>query len=906
MPDWRSEIARRIADERLDAASEHQLIEELAQDLEDRYREMLAGGEEEAAARDEVLRGLGEIDTSRWRGRRPHTQPSPAGSASSGSIALDFFRDLRYGWRVIRRTPALTSFAALSLALGIGANTTVFTIINTLLLHPIVAADPARLAMVYESGGKDARQATSRLPLSYPNFQDYARSQQCFSEMAAFTPPELLTLGGQAEQQNFFGEFVTARYFDALGIAPALGRFFLPKEDTIPGSAPVAVISYAAWKTRFGGASGVVGRTLELNRVAFTVVGVAPKNFLGLSPIFGPDVWLPATMADSGAVRGALSDRGKPLFRAFGRLDPGFTLQRAQAAFEPMAATLEREYPDANQGRSITVRPLADELFSNAGGSSGLAFGSAVLLAIVMLVLGIACSNVANLLLARALARRSEIAVRLAMGAERTRLVRQMLTESLLLSLLSCPCGIALGYAGCRFVWSFVPANVAANMTTPRMDTTVLLFAVAVSLMTALFFGLAPALRASRTDVAAGLKEESRSAGRTRRMVSLGNVLLVAQVAFSTLCLLTAALFFRSIQRAYAVDPGFQANRLAIFLVDPHQAGYDQTRAKEFYRDARQRVSALPGVASDSWASGPPFWHTASRTIEVEGAEQRKKADGIATVDFTVDTDYFATMGIELLRGRTFEEADRDGTMPVAVVNETLAERYWPGGDALGHRFQFAGDPVLRQVVGIVKTANYTTLGEAPQPCVYVPLRQNFSNGMYLYVRSQGEPQKLLPEVQREIRSMDANLQIGDVRTGAGLIKNVLWGAIVGVSLLGVFGSLALVLASVGLYGVMAYSVTRRRREIGLRVALGASPSAVVSLILREGMTLVVCGVGIGLSAGLLAGRLLSGMLFGIGPSDPVSLATSAAVLLAVAWIACYMPARAATRIDPITALREL
>ena len=906
MPDWRGEIERRLTGARLEAASERELIEELAQDLEDRYREILAGGAEEAEARDSVLRGLGEIDTGRWRGQPRHSQPAPAGGGSSGNIAVDLFRDLRYGWRVIRRTPALTLFAAFSLALGIGANTTVFTIINTVLLHPIPVPDPSRLAMVYESGSKDTPQASAHLPLSYPNFQDYAKSQRSFVDMAAFTPPELLTLGGQAAPQNMFGEFVTARYFDALELAPALGRFFLPQEDSSPGSAPVAVMSYAAWKTRFGGAPGVIGRTLELNRTAFTVVGVAPKNFLGLSPIFGPDVWLPATMAESGTVPGALSDRGKPLFHAFGRLKAGFTLQRAQAGFEPVASALQREYPDANPGRRIAVMPLSDELFSNAGGSGGLAFGSAVLLVIVMLVLGIACSNVANLLLARALVRRPEIAVRLAMGAERTRLIRQMLTESLLLSLLSCPCGIGLGYVGCRFVWSFVPANVAANMTTPRMDATVLLFAVAVSLLTAFLFGLAPALRASGTDVAAGLKEGSRSAGRTRRMVSLGNLLLVAQVAFSMLCLLTAALFFRSIQRAYTIDPGFQTNRLAIFLVDPHQAGYNQSRATEFYREARRRVSAVPGVASDSWASGPPFWHSATRSIEVEGAERRSRADGIATVEFTVDTDYFATMGIELLRGRTFAEADRDDTVPVAVVNDTLADRYWPRGDALGHRFQFAGDPVWRQVVGVVKTANYTTLGEAPQPCVYVPLRQNFSNGMYLYVRSRGEPQKILAEVQREIRSMDANLQVGDVRTGAGLIQNVLWGALVGVSLLGVFGSLALALASVGLYGVMAYSVTRRRREIGLRIALGASPSAVVRLILGQGMALVAYGIGIGLGAGLLAGRLLSRMLFGIGPGDPVSLAAAAVVLLAVACLACYLPARGATRIDPIAALRDL
>jgi len=906
MPDWKREIERRLAGARMNPAAEHELIEELAQHLEDRYREMLSDNLDEAAASAAVLEELRDMDAKQWRQRRgKRRELEPVGMVASGRLMPDLAGDIRYGWRMMLRTPVLTLFAALSLALGIGANTTVFTIINSLLLHPIVAADPSRLAMVYETGVRDSREANSKLPLSYANFEDYTDSQQCFRGMAGFTPPQIFTLENQGGAENVFGEFVTAQYVDVLGIAPAAGRFFLPQEDRTPGSAPVVVMSYAAWKTRFGGSPEIIGRTLELNHLPYTVVGVAPRGFLGVSALFGPDVWLPATMAERGAFTGALSDRGKPLFRAFGRLKPGFTIQRAEAGMKPIAAALERQYPETNQGRVAAVRPLGDELFSSGGGAGGLAFGSAVLLTIVLLVLGIACSNVANLLLARAVSRRTEIALRLAIGANRARLIRQMLTESVLLSLLGCAGGLAVGYAGCRFVWSFVPANVARNMIAPRLDATVLFFALLVSLLSVFLFGLAPALRASKTDLAAALKEESRSSDRGRRAVSFANILLIAQVAFSMLCLITAALFFRSIQHAYAISPGFQTTRLALLLVDPRQAGYDQTRAEEFYREARRRVGGLPGVALVSWASGPPFWHSASRTIEIEGSEQRKRSDRIATVTFTVDTDYFTTMAIPTVAGRVFNENDREGTVPAAIVNQTLAKHYWPRSEPLGHRFRFSGDATWREVVGVVKNANYNTLGEEPQACVYVPLRQNFSYGMYLYVRSQEDPARLLPAMEREIRGMDASLEIGDVRTGSTLIQAVLWGPMVGVALLGVFGSLALTLASVGLYGVMAYSVSQRRREMGLRAALGAAPSVVLRLIMREGMTLVCYGIGAGMAAGLLAGRLLSRMLFGISPADPISLAAAAGALLVVAFLACYVPARSATRIDPMRALRE-
>lgn len=832
----------------------------------------------------------------------------PAGDTKPGNLVEDFWRDLRYGGRAIRKSPLFALAAVLCLGVGIGANTTVFTIINTLLLHPLPARDPSRLVVLYDAQSNHQAQEFGQPGLSYANLRDYMEGQKCFSDAAAFTWPQVLTLAGPNGPERMFGELVTQKYFDTLGLRPAIGRFFLPSEDSEPGSAPVAVLSYSAWQARFGGARDVLGGTLELDNTAFTVIGVAPKDFLGLSAVFGPDVWLPATMSERvlpAEFRSALSDRAKPLFRGVARLRDGFSMERAQASLDPLAAALAREYPESDEGHGISVRPVTDELFTGAGGAGGLALASAVLLLVVLLVLGIACSNVANLLLARAESRRHEIGLRLAIGASRARLIRQLLTESALLSLVSCVAGVALGFAGCRFVWSFVPTQYVQNMVAPKFDAGVLAFAVLVSLVTVALFGLLPALRASRTDILAALKEETAAAGRSRRALSFTNALVIGQVAFSLVCLITAALFFHSIERAYTIDPGFETSHLGLVMMNPAQAGYGRERVKEFYRETRERIAGLPGVESVAWASGMPFWNSASHAVVIEGAETRQKSENLQTVSIIVSTDYFRTMEIPLVAGRTFNDADRDGSLPVAVINQALAAERWPGGDAIGQRFHFVGDDAWRQVVGVVKNANYSTLGEAPQPCVYLPQKQNFAGGMTLYVRSAGNPAGLLLTIQREVRGLDSNIEISDARTGAMLLDQVLWGPKVGVALLGMFGSLALLLASVGLYGVMAYSVTRRRREIGLRMALGAMPGTVLRLVVRDGMELVGLGIVLGLVASLLLGRGLSHTLFGISPADPASLAAAGGTLILVALAACYLPARAATRIDPMKALRQ-
>jgi putative ABC transport system permease protein len=918
MREWKWELEQRLAASHVDPATQPALIEELAQHLADRYAELVSGGMEEAAAREAVLTELANVQdfaTTLPSSKRERREAPALGSGAKAKFFAEFRRDLAYGWRAMRKAPLFAVFAILTLALGIGANTTVFTVINTLLLHPMPVADSSRLVVLYDSISKTAEGANNRLLLSYANWQDYAKAQTAFDGMAAFTGPRVMTVRTQTGQARVFADFVSAEYFKTLGLRPASGRFFLPGEVRQRGSSPMAVLSYNAWRSRFAGAADVAGRTIELNGIVFTVVGIAPKGFLGISAVFGPDAWLPATMYEraSGASAGnELSDRGKPMFHTVARLRPGVGLKEAERSFAPLSASLAREYPNTNEDHTLKVRPITDELFSNIGGANGIVFGSAVLFLVVSLILGIACSNVANLLLARSAARRQEFAVRLAIGASRGRLIRQLLAESLLLSLWSCVLGLAVGEAGCRFIWSFVPPQVSQNIITPRLDASVVVFAIAVSLVTAFVFGLAPAVQGSRTDVAVGLKEESRTAGRSKRAVTFANALLAGQVAFSLICLFAATLFFRSIERAYSVSPGFQTSRLALFMTSPEQAGYNETRVKEFYRVIRDRVSALPGIYSVAWASGLPFWNSPSRTVSIEGMEQRKTSQTLTTIVTTVDPGFFQTMDIAAVSGRVFNEFDREESAPVALINEYLARQRWPGSNALGHRIQLAGEKRLRQVVGVVRNANYTTLGESPQACVYLPLRQNFVTGMTLYVRTKGDPAAQFAPVQNVIRDFDPKILAGDStgltgpRVGSKLIEQVLWGPRIGVSLLGIFGLMALALATVGLYGVMVYSVNRRTKEIGLRIALGASHSVVLRLILRDGMRVVVSGVAIGLLACLLLGRLLSRVLFGLSSADPLSFMAAGSVLIGVALLACYFPARSATRVDPMVALRDL
>jgi predicted permease len=917
MPDWKNLVRERLEPLRLTATKESALTEELAQHLEDYYRELRSGGASEAESYREARSELDDMYPLQAGLERSERMPKydavPAGDIRRDNFMEDLWRDLRYAFCTMQKSPMFVLFVVLTLGLGIGANTTVFSLINTLILNPLPVRNSSELAAVAagETGStskSSPSKSSAPRPISYAGLKDYQARNEVFKSFAGYTSPRVVTWQANEASQRIFCELVTDNYFATLGLTPARGRFFLPDEDRIPGAHAVAVVSFGAWQRRFGGAEDIVGKTLRLNNIVFTVIGVAPPAFIGVNAIFGPDVWIPAAMVDRllpNEMHNALSDRSRAIFLGVGRLNPGVTQAQAQANLAKIAADLAREYRATNEGQTATVLPIREALFASASsGSTPILFASSGLLIVVGIVLLIACSNVANLLLARSAARQQEIAVRLAMGASRRRLVRQLLTESVLLGVLSGVVGLFIGYAGLRLLFGALPA--AANFITPKLDATVFLFTLCISVATGFLFGAIPAFKAAGASVAETLKQETRTTGRSRRRVTVGNVLLVGQIAFSFLLLVMATLFLRSIGRAYEIDPGFQTAHLAIFMTYPGQAGYGKTQVRAFYKDARERVAGIPDVESVSWASNLPLWNKAVNGLQVEGRQQRSQADKITTIVNTVDRNYFETAGVVLVRGREFTDIDQETSTPVAIVNEKLAHDYWPSGGALGKRVQLPGEKQMRQIVGIARTANYSNWAEPPQLCVYVPLEQNYSDGMTLYVRSKADPRKILQPVEREIRTVGPQILASDSRTGREIVDGGLFQAKMGVALLSVFGVLALGLASVGLYGIMAYSVNQRKREIGLRMALGAAQSSVVRLVLKQGMSLVMTGMLVGLVAALLAGRLLSRMLYGVSAADPISVVGAVSVLLAVALLACYLPAHWATRVDPLKALREI
>jgi predicted permease len=910
MPDWKNLVRWRLAALHLAAPAESDLAEELAQHLEDRYRDLTAAGTLPDDAYRQVIAELDDVHPLgagiSAAGRRPRDDAVPAGDTILGSFLGGIWRDFRYALRSMRKSPLFVAFVVLTLALGIGANTTVFTVINTLILNPRTVRNPGELAGI-AGAEADPSKAGAPFPISYPDLKDYQAQNAVFASLAGYTSPRVLTRQEEGAPEVLFAELVTGNYFATLGLTPSAGRFFAPEED-VPGGSPVAILNYATWQTRFGGAPDIIGRAVRLNEVVFTVIGVAPRGFIGVNAIFGPDFWLPAATAERvwpAQMRNALRDRKQALFFGVGRYRPHITQGQAQANLATIGFALAREYPASNEGHTASVRPIRDAVLANAGGGTPgqTVFAATALLMVVGIVLLIACSNVANLLLARSAARRQEIAVRLAMGASRSRLIRQLLTEAVFLGPLGGAAGLFLGYAGLRLLFSALPGG--ANFATPRFDALVFGYAFLLSLATGFLFGAAPALRASRTSLAETLKDTGRTLGRSRGGISLSNALLVGQVAFSFLLLVTAAVFLRSIGRAYEMDPGFQTAHLAVLSTNSGQSGYTKAQTKSFYKEVRDRVARMPGIDSAAWSANMPLWARAVNGLQIEGRQQRSKNDTVRAVVNTVDPAYFETAGVEIRTGRDFTNLDRDTSAPVAIVNETMAREFWPSG-AISRRIQLPGETQLRQVVGIVRTANYTAWGEPPQFCVYVPLEQNYSDSMALYVRTKGDPLQQITPVEREIHAAGPQIVVTQPRTGRQIIDGGLFSARMGVAMLSVFGLLTLGLASIGLYGILAYSAARRQREIGLRMALGASRISVLRLVLGQGMSLVLAGLVIGFAASLATSRILSRMLYGVSGTDPLSIAAAASILIAVALVACYLPARWATRVDPLTALREV
>ncbi|HEX4494596.1 MAG TPA: ABC transporter permease [Thermoanaerobaculia bacterium] len=816
------------------------------------------------------------------------------------------WQDLRYSLRALRRSPAFTAAAVASLALGIGANTLIFTFLNSLFLKSLPVAAPDRLVALY---AKDLEKQ-DLVSLSYPDFLDLRREAGgVFSGLAAYRNVSLV-LSGSGDPAQLPGVVVSAGYFDVLGVRPARGRFFLPDEDGTSGAHPVVVLSHALWQSRFGSDPGIVGRTVRLNNQGLTVVGIAPSEFKGLSILDRPpEVWVPAAMHRD-LLKGPqalwIDKRGTFVFSGVARLAPGAGIERAGALLATFGRRLEKDFPADHQGLGLVAVPLAQAALP-PGQRGGLVLSAGVLAAVVGLLLLIAGANVANLLLARALARSGEVAVRLALGAGRGRLVRQLLTEGVLLGLLGGAAGLLIALWGRKVLWALKPPFFPDSLDL-GIDARVLGFTFAIAIATGVLFSLAPVFQSFRLDLAATLTRQTRSGGaRGDGSGSVLRELLIAgQVALSVVVLAGAGLFLRSMLAVERIDPGFETEKLFVVPMDAGGQGYTPPRAQDLYRQAVERVGNLPGVRSAAVASR--FLLVGGGTRQSVTAEGQETAPGsrdlLAGVN-VVGPGYFQTVGMPIRAGRAFDPTDRAGSLPVVVINETLARLLWPGGPALGKRLRLGDDEGLFEVVGVAADARYAGLREPPPPYAYRPVLQSYSPMMMLHVRTAGDPTPLLQKVRREVQLLAPGLPLLEPRTITQVRNQSLWAPRMGAGLLSVFGLLALVLAALGIYGVVAYSVGQREREIGIRMALGAERRDVLGLVVRQSLRPVVLGVVLGVVAALVAARTIASLLFGVGAADPLALAGAAALLVLVALAAIFAPARRASGLDPVTALRQ-
>jgi macrolide transport system ATP-binding/permease protein len=812
-------------------------------------------------------------------------------------------QDLRYGLRMLAKSPAFTSIAVLSLALGIGANTAIFSLVNVLLLRPIPVQEPERLASVFMSDQRNP----GNLPLSHLNFKDLRDQNEVFSGMAAFAFAQVNWSRG-AESEQIPLQVVTANYFGVLGSEPARGRSFRPEEEHKP--TPVAVISYGFWERSLGLDPDILGKTLTLNRTPFTVIGIAPRGFTGTFLGGGPSAWVPMSMHDVVQPGFTWYEQRRGLFLfAFARLKPGLSMDLAAANLRTIFSRLEQTFPVENKGRSAGAQSLLDaRLNPQFGGGVPIVRLSLILMAIVGIVLLIACANVANLLLARASRRRKEIAVRLALGAKRVRLVRQLLTESLVLSIAGGALGLLLAY------W-LLDGLVAADLQLPlpvgdevSIDRRVLVFTIGLALITGILFGLAPAIQGSRPDVLPALKNELLPGGATRRglggLFVLRQGLVVAQIALSLVALVAAAIFLRSLTTTSRTNTGFETAGVLVVNFNLGREGYTQERGQLFYEEAAARVATLPGVRSAAIAQNPPLAGGILRSVFPEGQETTTR-DRILVQVNSVSPGYFDAIGIPLVSGRDFERTDEVGAPLVVIINETMAETFWSGESPLGKRFKFFGDDAFTTVIGVARNSKYNGLAEDPIPFIYQPLRQNYTPQATLHVRAAGDAAMLAGAVRSEIQRIDPTLSLFNIRTLQDQVFQSLTPLRTNVVVMATFGGLALLLASIGLYGVTSYSVTQRTREIGVRIALGARRSTVLGLILGRGLGLVAVGVVIGVVAALALTWLVpDALLPNANTRDPLTFAGTAVLLSLVAVIASCIPAYRATRIDPLIALR--
>ncbi|MFL6595778.1 MAG: ABC transporter permease, partial [Chthoniobacterales bacterium] len=740
------------------------------------------------------------------------------------------------------------------------------------------------------------------------NFLVYAKINDVFSGIAAyqFVPMGLTNAG---ETTSIFAQMVSGNYFSLLGVTPKLGRGFLAEEDKVPESYPVVVLSHRFWK-KLGGDQNIIGSALTLNGQRFTVVGVAPASFTGTDVGVAPDLWVPSAMRAwvSPGTQDWFENRRALMLNLIARLKPGVTFARAEAEMDTIADRLERAYPEFNKDRSAVLVSLDEaktQGLAGPGSEKGVHGVSVLLLVAAGSILLIACANVANLLLARATTRQREMAVRLALGAARGRIVRQLLTESILLSLLGGLGGLVFAYWLGDVLLALVPATPVPLSVDPSPDVRVLLFAFSIALLSGIVFGVAPAVQTARWNLTEGLRERASTQGAGNARWNLRNLLVIAQIAASLLLLIGSGLFLKAFHKAQAIDPGFRTANLALVTVDLNLAGYDSTRAVQTIRSTVEQLQRNPQVrtaAAGEWV--PLGFGGVGKTIYVDGRDPDDELNRRFANVGTITPGYFEALGVPLLRGRKFTAADAEKRVArVAIINETMARQLWPHEESIGRRFRFFKSEPL-EVIGVARDTKAVTLVEAPAPMVYLPLNEAPKGAVTFFLQTSGAAGPALAEAHRIIRSVDTRIPITYEKTIEDHMAFALWPSWMGAVLLGGFGLLALMLATMGVYGVMAYSVSQRTREIGIRMALGAQTTEVLLLVFRQGMTIAAVGLTTGLLAALGATRVLAALLYGVNPTDPFVFTIVTVLLGGAAFAACYFPARRAVRIDPVRALR--
>jgi macrolide transport system ATP-binding/permease protein len=810
-----------------------------------------------------------------------------------------FFADLRFGFRMLRRSPAFALLVILCLTLGIGANAAVFSWVEGILFRPYPAVTHQERLLALTG---TARGEVGPTDLSWPDFLDLRRSCTLFdSFIVSQITGTTLSIGDRADVA--VGSIVSANYFDAIGVHPILGRGFEPGEDAGRNAHPVVVISHQLWRGRFKSDPQIIGKTQRLNGVLHTIVGVAPEGFYGTFVGWAMQFWVPASMEEIFEAGGyKLEDRGARWIEAYVRLKPGVTREQAQQEITAAAKRLEADFPETNRGRSVKLWPLWQTPFNNA---RTLLPTLEIMVAVVVFVLLIACANVGNLLLVRSIARRHEMTVRLAIGASHSRLVKQLVTEGLILAAFAAAGGLLVAHWCRHALVLLLPARGGVAMYLPgEIDWRVLALSAGVCLIATLLLGLVPAMQIRNVDLAGALKAESAGVVGGGRRAWVRSGLVVMQVSLSFVLLVGAGLLLQSLQRIRTTSPGFSTHEVLDTSVNLVSAGYDAPRARNFQDELLDRVKVLPGVESAAFARMTPlsYGSFSSTPIAADGYQPPPEEQPIVEYN-EVGPDYFVTMGIPLVSGREFTRADDEKAALVAIVNETMAAKYWRGRNPIGERVQVKGR--WMQVIGVAKDSKYRSIRETPTPFFYVPLRQNFASGPGLYIRTRVSPETMAAALVREVHALDGNLALSEVITLQEQVDRSTSPQLVAVTLVGVLGGLALLLAALGLYGVMSYAVSQSTRELGLRMALGATPSHLLRLVMSRGLALTAAGIIGGAAVALASTRLLGYLLYNVSPRDPLSFGSAFVVTTIASLAACFLPAWRATRTDPLRALRD-